>query len=323
MSFLNNLKTSFAVAGVRLERSAPTIGTAAGVVGIGATAYLASRATLKAGDILEEHKAEIKVMDEVYELHKDGAKAAKDYDEKAYAHEHALVWVKTITKFTKLYAPAIAVGVCSAALIIASHNAMNNRLASLGAAYTVLQNTFAAYRERIEEHFGKEEVDKVINDREENYKQVVKRDIDDHVLNYKTYARIFGEGKGTTAYVRDPHANVRLLSTKQNYWNDRLEAVGFVFLNEIYEDLGYERVPEGQNVGWLSTNRTREMAQNNFAKAIDNNDFGYGFGDGYIDFGIFESSNMGDRMAIADDIEWGGDILLEFNIDPYYIKDLI
>ena len=59
--------------------------------------------------------------------------------------------------------------------------------------------------------------------------------------------------------------NRTFLQCQQAYANDKLQARGHVFLNEVYDMLGMKRTTEGQLVGW-----TKDGAH----------------GDHYIDFSI-------------------------------------
>ena len=80
--------------------------------------------------------------------------------------------------------------------------------------------------------------------------------------------------------------------------NDRLNAKGFVFLNDVYKDLGLEQIPAGQAVGWYKNNKRG--------------------GDNFVDFGIFENPDrFNDFMAGRE-----GSIWLDFNVDGV-IYDLI
>lgn len=308
MSFVNTFKANLSIAGFKLRKAGPTIGVTAGVVGIGATAVLASRATLQAQDIVVEHKENIDTINAAYDLHKKGEEVAEGYDEKAYAHDHAQAWIITGRKMAKLYAPAILVGIGSAALIICSHKTMSNRLASMGAAYTVLQNTFDVYRQRVEDHFGKEEVEKVVSDREKTEQDIRDRH-NNGTVETASYGRLFGENRGTTCYQRDPIANLQFLSAKQNYFNDLLISRGYVFLNEVYVALGYDATPSGQMVGWLREDRHDHKLDIT--------------GDGFVDFGIFDTTNVEQRIHGNEDLGWGDEILLEFNVDHKPIFDLI
>jgi hypothetical protein len=73
----------------------------------------------------------------------------------------------------------------------------------------------------------------------------------------------------------------------QNHFNDMLRINHNVFLNEIYDALGFERTPIGALVGWTDD----------------------GDGDGFVDFGLFtnENARFVNRLEPV--------VLLDFNVD--------
>ena len=50
--------------------------------------------------------------------------------------------------------------------------------------------------------------------------------------------------------MNNPDANRNFLLQQQNFFNHKLQLKGYVFLNEVYEALGFDTVPEGQILGW-------------------------------------------------------------------------
>ena len=101
------------------------------------------------------------------------------------------------------------------------------------------------------------------------------------------YARFFDE----TVYEwkPDPLMNKCFLDAQQRYANNLLEARGHIFLNEVYDMLGFQRTREGAVVGWIKN----------------------GDGDGYVDFGIYDGNERSRAFVNGHETS----ILLDFNVD--------
>ena len=79
--------------------------------------------------------------------------------------------------------------------------------------------------------------------------------------------------------------NLMFLRHQQQYANDKLKTMGYLFLNEVYEILGLPKSALGQIVGWLYNEHNR------------------------VDFGIWDKCN--DNVHNGD----GYEIQLTFNVD--------
>ena len=99
----------------------------------------------------------------------------------------------------------------------------------------------------------------------------------------------------------DYEYNLHNLILRQKYADDMLKSRGYLFLNEVYQMLGFPVTPTGQDVGWI-------YERNN------------PIGDNYVDFGmnkVYAEDGLSamDRMSPQNNA-----ILLNFNVDGY-IKD--
>ena len=113
----------------------------------------------------------------------------------------------------------------------------------------------------------------------------------DEVLNEPTsmYVKFFDENNPN--YVKNNREfNLMFLKRVQTYCNDRLKAKGFLFLNDVLDELGFAKSGIGQIVGWLHK---------------DNNLIG----DNYVDFDIDNDRNAGYLNGTSDVIK------LDFNVD--------
>lgn len=270
------------------RKNSPHIMFGAGVVGIVATVVVASKATLQLEVVLENRKDN---LEKANRLHAEGR---ADYSDQDYSKDIITIQTKNVIALSKLYAPAVGIGIISIGLLTGSHIVLTQRNAGLAAAYALLDKGFKEYRERVAAEYGpdadqhfryntsSEMVTKETKDGTERV-QIIRAD-----GNPSVYARFFDQL--SSQWKKTPEYNLIFLRCQQNYANDLLQARGHLFLNEVYDMLGIERSRAGAVVGWVIS----------------------GDGDNYVDFGIFDGNN-----AKARDFVNGreGAILLDFNVD--------
>ena len=102
------------------------------------------------------------------------------------------------------------------------------------------------------------------------------------------YARYFDSRN--PAWNKDVEFNKMFLVQQQTYANAALVNKKYLFLNDVYDMLGFPRTKAGQVVGWV----------------YDENN---AIGDNYIDFGIFNEDNT-DFVNGCENAVW-----LDFNVD--------
>lgn len=268
-----------------VQKHSPALLFGVGVVGVVGAAILASRATLKLYEILDESEAD---------LEKIRGLEHHSYSQQDRNQDQVLVYVRTAGKITRLYAPAVVVGGLAITALTGSHIILSRRNLAITAAYAALDKGFRQYRRRVVAEFG---VDK---DRELRYDMEDREIIEETKTGPKTktikqigpnggsiYARFFDEFSPN--WKRQQQYNQFFIMAQQNYANDLLKSRGHVFLNEVYDMLGISRSREGAVVGWI----------------LDE-------GDGFIDFGVFEGDrHSGMRFVMGHEPS----ILLDFNVD--------
>lgn len=269
-----------------VQKHSPTLLFVAGAAGVVATVVLASRATLKLEEVLEDTEKNLvnaKTLDGIYE------------NEAERQRDLAIIYTRAVLKVTRLYAPAVALGVLSIAALTGSHIMLTRRNFAITAAYAALDRGFKQYRQRVVDELG------VNKDKEYRYgltdREIVEEDEDGVLVKTvrdkaphgaSVYARFFDEH--SSSWNKQHSYNQLFLQAQQNYANDLLNSRGHVFLNEVYDMLGISRTKEGAVVGWV--------------KGSD--------GDNYIDFGVFEGDRAsGMRFVLGHERS----ILLDFNVD--------
>jgi hypothetical protein len=265
------------------QKHSPVLMFGAGVVGITATVVLACKATLKVEEVLDHHREYAKHI----KTHE-----SVEYSEDDRNRDMALLYVQSSMKLTKLYAPAVIIGVVSIGCLTGSHIVLTRRNAGLTAAYAALDKGFREYRARVVDEFGE---DKDREFRHDTIKVTEVNDKGERVTVTKVnpdglpsiYARIWDEH--SSSWNPEPTYNLAFLRAQQQILTDRLRANGHLFLNEVYDDLGLDRTPAGQIVGWV-----------------------LGEGDDFVDFGIFNDAMKPEHLAFFTGRE--NAIWLDFNV---------
>ena len=209
---------------------------------------------------------------------KEKKSLAKKYSEKDYQRDMTVCYTQTAVGFIKLYGPAVTLGVASLFCFVAGHGIMRKRNVALVAAYKAIEEGFAAYRKRVVEEHGeetdymykngihKETYEEVEVDEKGKSKTVQKTRVTQDPNGPSIYAKFFDESNPN--WDKDAQYNFMFLLSQQRYFNNILQAKGHVFLNEVYDALGFEHTRAGAVVGWYLGN-----------------------GDSVVDFGIFDGEN--------------------------------
>jgi hypothetical protein len=258
----------------------PEVLTTVGVVGIVTAGVLAARATLRLEETLDRAQARLDLTSD-------------DTPSKA----------KTITtnavELGKLYGPSLTLGLTSAFCIFAAHGILRKRNAALVVAYKGLEEAFTLYRGRVAEEIGEERErdlylgleEKEITNPETGKKEKVKVLTDPSAVSQ--YARFFDENNANWSRV-DHERNHFWLKIQNDLANHVLQTHGFIFLNEVYELLGFDKTSAGSVVGWV----------------LDED------GDGFVDIGLYDARNA----DFLNGHEKG--ILLDFNVDGVIYKKI-
>lgn len=267
-----------------VQKHSPTLLFAGGVIGVVAAAVLASRATLKLEEELDEH---VRLMEKI-----NVAEDVEQFTEKDTAKARAIVYVRTFGRIARLYAPAVATGSISIFMLTGSHMILTRRNLAVTAAYASMEKAFEEYRKRVIEEYGEDADEKMRHGAFST--EVVQTDNGELTLkrfqfptDMSRYARFFDDTNQNWSPVAE--YNRIFLEAQQNWATNMLNARGHLFLNEVYDHLGMERSQEGSVVGWLR-----------------------GVGDSFVDFGLFARDGSRQLRLFVN----GGEpsVLLDFNV---------
>ena len=283
-----------------IKKNSPEILLGAGIVGFVGTVVLACRATCRADEVLEFHRRKIKDIEDAKEIADADPEGEMSYDIEIYRQDKAIRYLKTTGNLAKLYAPTVAVGALSLACILTSRNIMQKRYLGVVAAYNGLSAAFEEYRKRVRDEYG-EGLDKHFrygttyeelpvydeNGKKTKEKEQVEKTETGMVIPNDDSCRFFDSSNPN--WDKNPTFSMMWLRGQQNILNDILHTRGHVFLNEVYDALGFPHTPQGAVLGWID-----------------------GEGDNCIDFGLYDQNKENVRRFVngVDNV-----IMLEFNHD--------
>lgn len=250
---------------INTKKNSPHIFFTAGIIGSVASTILACRATMKLQPILDKMSDDIDTLDG--DVH---------HTDDEYVEMYKWVWVDGAWEITKLYAPAVLVHILAVAALSGSHVQMARRNGALVATLVAANQSFKSYRDRIGEEIGEEQEAEI-------YNHVDRGLVDPSQFN--KFTRIFNED--ASGWHHDMEINRNFLHFCQDLSNELLHRKGVVFLNEIYDMLGFPHTREGMIYGWILG----------------------GEGDDFIDFGLMEAVNS----RFINGLEKS--VVLTFNVD--------
>lgn len=276
MNISPTLQRTLSRSALQLQKYSPQILTAVGIAGLVTAGVLAAKNTLKLESTLDTARERL-----------EDVKSEEEHTQKDVNRAVA----KNVVDLGKLYWVPVTLATGSVVAILVGHNILHKRNLALVAAYKGLEQAFSEYRKRVIEEYGEEKDEKfrygvrdVVTVDEETGKKTKSQEVTVPNSDY-----IFSFGPENDNWNGKHEHNLFFVTRFQNIFNDKLQAHGHVFLNEVLDALGIERTKAGAVTGWV---------------------WKAGSGDDFIDFGIkdWQDSN--------------GYILLDFNVDGV-ILDLI
>ena len=272
ISFLDKVAGPVKDAGVKIvgkfgpvvSRKSPEILLGAGIFSIGAGVVLACRATLKAKERVEKGMDEAEKAKEAKEFTK--LFADNEEHEVAIPVEDVQLKVRKIhlkTGFSvvgKFVLPAMLIGT-GVTCIVVSHNIQAKRLVAAVASLDALQLSFEQYRRNVIADQGPSADlryltgDQIVKadfyeESEDGKVKKVKKEVKVRKGCSDPYVKLFDECN-STEWRKSRGFNLDFIQCQEAYFNRKLRLQGHVFLNDVYEALGFGYDPIGQFTGWI------------------------------------------------------------------------
>lgn len=294
----------FGKTGLVIQKNSPELLMGAGIVGVIVTVITACKATTRAEEVLDHHAEKMKKIHEAEDFQDE----ENPYLPVEVKKDKLITYAQTGIDFARLYGPTAAIGSLSIACILVSNRILNKRYLAVVAAYNAVSTSYEQYRRRVKDRYGedvdyemrygveREKIDTYDLDENGNKIPKTKRKEEIEIISDmpSEYARYWGkylkDGIENPNWDENQEFNLLFLRGVQTEANYKLHSRGYIFLNEVYDMLGFDHTQLGQVVGWFD----------------DDN------GDQYVDFGLYSLNNRENRRFINGEETT---ILLDFNCD--------
>jgi len=237
----------------KLRKASPEILLGAGILSIGAGAVLACKATLEVKNAIDANLDEVERWKEEPPEPLNG----KDSLETMIKKQH----LKCVADVCVKYAfPALLMGT-GITCIVVSHNIQAKRLVAAVASLDALQLSFEQYRKNVIADQGPSADlryltgDQVVKaefyeEGEDGKVKKVKKEVKVRKGCSDPYVKLFDECN-STEWRKNRGFNIDFIQCQEAFFNRKLRLEGHVFLNEVYEALGFGYDPIGQFTGWI------------------------------------------------------------------------
>lgn len=295
----NNMSMVTSKIGFKINQKSPEILFVAGVLGFVGTVVLACRQGSKTQEILDVHSKNMQDMATAMEL--------EEFTEDDVRRDKLIFYSRTAVDLAKTYAPVAALGAVSIACFLSSRNILNKRYLAAVSAYNGLLEVFRAYRKRVVDEYGLgldqhfrygttySGIEKEIIDEKGKKKKIeesaANTTTDD--LTIADLSVVFDESNPGKNWTNNRPLNLAFLKAIESKCTDILRTRGHLFMNEVYDFLGFEHTQAGAVAGWM-----------------------LGKGDDYVSFGLHEPAARNFINGSENSV------LLQFNHDGIIFNDI-
>lgn len=226
----NNLKDTVVKAAHQVSKHSPLILTTLGVVGLGATAVFVYKATPR----LEEITSNI---------------------EECRENEEDINRVEVTKDVVAALARPILVGTLSVCAVALSYYIQNNRIKGLAAALSTASAESLYYRNKFQKEFGKDKANDFYTPTEKTNKSAVNPEGEKVKVSKKEetddlYGEWFDKSRN---YTSDDHTyNLAFIASIEDKMQNKLFRNGYLVLNDLRDELGFDRNRASALVGWNS-----------------------------------------------------------------------
>lgn len=211
------------------SKNSPTILTGLAVVGLITTAVLAYKASPKMEKIVSKAKQDL---------------SDTDPDDK---ETKRVVIKETVKAATPVMAPVAVMGIATTACIIGSNRISNKRVATLSAAYALAERSVKDLNDKMTEVLGEKKTRSIKDAISKDKLAAMTPVTDDEYIT----TGADGSTRCRDGFTGRPFwSNAQRIERAINKLSNDIRSEMFISLNQFYEEIGLDTIPNGDNIGW-------------------------------------------------------------------------
>lgn len=265
------------------KKYSPEIKFIFGVASLGVALYTTHKAALKSQEIIKKREEQLHSVEEAKEMVENGEVEAEKYTDADVKSDIRTINLQFAVEMGKNYAIPTLATIAAVGFFGGAVCDYKNLFIGMSATYNAFVMKHNDEMKFFKEQLGEEK----FNDLETGFKtqQVKKaqttglRDPKDRQTarsKCNPYSRFFDELH--PCWTEDPEVNKTWLLGKQNFLDAKLHRIGHLFLNDIYEELGFPPTDAGRVMGILAKNPDGTL--------------------NHVDFGIFNVHDEASRWFV-------------------------
>ena len=216
------------------DKNSPTILTAFGIVGTGATGILAYRSGMRAHDILERHHEDMDLVDE------DDKEAKR------------AVMSETILDMIPVIMPPLIMGTFTIGCIFMSNQINAKRIAVLATAYGISEKKLREYQDKVTDILGEKKAQDIRESISKDHIEQFEKE-NGPISNIQPLYTGYGDMPTIDEFSKRVFgSSCAKIDAVVSRLTQRVFVENYVSLNDLYDELGLERLPHGDRFGWIA-----------------------------------------------------------------------
>lgn len=234
------------------KQHSPEILMGVGTITVIGGAILTGIKATKHAEIKAKYIETLETVENTQSDVENGKLAVETYSPEDYKKDKIVTTIKYAADIAKNYAPGVVLTGIGIGCYFSAYGVLKARNLVLATAYAAVNESYTRYRKYVKENVKNgEELDKAAYGHASSKIKHVYDDGCTAMYDEELIGNVFEFNSFNANWQKNMEYNLFFLKSVQDSLNDMLKVRGHVFLNEVYEALGFVHTAEGALKGWI------------------------------------------------------------------------